>query len=844
MYLTLLVFSSLYARSDNLNNPDSINKLLGLSSDSLKLDLLLKAANEYNNINNELSIEYAKIAESLAKKLNQPQMQVSAEIIIGKAYYNKGDYSNAIEQTEKAQELATSINDSIHFIDIYQNYSLIYSKLGNFKKALDYSQLAFALVGRFNQQNKLADLVRETGNIYFSFGEATIALDFYQKSLNICKEAKDEEGMSKALNNIGRIYSENKQYSKALEFLNKSLEIKYKHDNKLGIANTLLNIGTIYLRQEKYLLAIDYFKQSISFYSKVSFNEGISNAYQYLGNTYLKSNNFQESEESYNKALDIAERNKFKPLLVTITLGQSELYSKMTNYKTAYEKFLEYKILRDSVFSSERRTLLMELDAKYRLQSKEKQIEFLSKDQELKDAQRKKLVFWIAFLIAAALFLISLTYFIYSRMRFKNKLNIKLIEEISQRKIIEDELQRHQEHLEALVDDRTKDLKIAKDKAEESDMLKTAFLANMSHEIRTPMNAIVGFSNLLLDPESTETEKEEYVHLINSNSDNLMNLINDIIDISIIEAGQIKITKSSVCIFDTLEELRLIFNQELVKVGKSQIDLKVEYNLSDPLVSLTTDKNRFKQIFSNLISNAIKFTNKGSVIFGVKEREQNSNFFTFYVKDTGVGIPECNRESIFDRFSKFNADDDSKLFSGTGLGLALCREIIELLGGNIWLESKVGKGSTFYFTLPHLLSRDNIDLDISYVQENPTSFDFSDKTVIIAEDVVSNYQLLRAYLFKTGINIVWAKNGFEVINYLTNNKNVDLILMDVQMPVMDGIKTIEVIRSTGNKVPVIVQTAFALTDEIEKCFSAGCNDYIVKPIRKEELMNIIYSYLS
>lgn len=842
MYLTLLVFSSLYARSDNLNNPDSINKVLALSSDSLKLDLLIKSANEYNNINNDLSIEFAKIAESLAKKLNIPQKQVSAQIIIGKAYYNKGDYSNAIEQTEKAQELATSINDSIHFIDIYQNYSLIYSKLGDFKKALDYSQLAFSLVGRFNQQSKLADLVRETGNIYFSFGESTIALDFYQKSLNICKEAKDEEGMSKALNNIGRIYSENKQFSKALEFLNKSLEIKYKHDNKLGIANTLLNIGTIYLRQEKYTLAVDHFKQAISFYSKVSFNEGISNAYQYLGNTYLKSNDFQESEESFNTALEIAEKNKFKPLLVTITLGQSELYAKMTNYKTAYEKFLEYKILRDSVFSSERRTLLMELDAKYRLQSKEKQIQFLSKDQELKDAQRKKLIFWIAFLIAAALFLVSLTYFIYSRMRFKNKLNIKLVEEISQRKIIEAELQRHQEHLEALVDDRTKDLKIAKDKAEESDMLKTAFLANMSHEIRTPMNAIVGFSNLLLDPESTQPEKEEYIHLINSNSDNLMNLINDIIDISIIEAGQIKITKSTVCIFDTLEELRLIFDQELFKVGKSQIDLKVEYNLSDPLVSLTTDKNRFKQIFSNLISNAIKFTNNGSVIFGVKGL--NSNSFTFYVKDTGVGIPECNRESIFDRFSKFNTDDDSKLFSGTGLGLALCREIIELLGGNIWLESKVGEGSVFYFTLPHLISGDNIDLDISYVQETPSSFDFKDKTVIIAEDVVSNYQLLRAYLFKTGINIVWAKNGSEVINYLTNNKNVDLILMDVQMPVMDGIKTIEVIRSTGNKVPVIVQTAFALTDEIEKCFNAGCNDYIVKPIRKEELMNIIYSYLS
>jgi len=393
-----------------------------------------------------------------------------------------------------------------------------------------------------------------------------------------------------------------------------------------------------------------------------------------------------------------------------------------------------------------------------------------------------------------------------------------------------------------LVEDRTKDLKIAKDKAEESDMLKTAFLANMSHEIRTPMNAIVGFSNLLLDPESSESERLEYIRLINANSDNLMNLINDIIDISIIEVGQIKINNTPVCVFDTLDELQLVFKQEMQKTNKSNIELIFEFGLDNQKFSIITDKNRLKQVLSNLISNAIKFTNKGSIAFGVKE--SNSNFLTFYVKDSGIGIPECNRESIFDRFSKFSVEDESKIFSGTGLGLALCREIVLLLGGNIWFESSPNVGSTFYFTLPRLISYDNADLDPSFIQDIPTSLNFNNKTVLIAEDVVSNYQLLKAYLLKTGINILWAKNGQEVIQLLENNNSIDLVLMDIQMPFMDGIKTIEAIRKAGNKVPVIVQTAFALNEEIEKCLNAGCNDYLVKPIRKEDLMSLLFNYLN
>lgn len=833
LILFLLIYSSTNIRADITNSPNNNISLLSQYSDSSKLELLLKSANEYSSTNADLSIEYAKIAINISIKLKKPEKQVSAEVVLGKAFFIKGDYTKSIEFLDDAQKLTLSINDSINLIDIFQTYSLVYTKIGDFPKALEYTQKAYFLVGKLNQQSKMADLVRETGNIYFSFGESTIALDFYQKSLDICKTKKDQVGMSKALNNIGRIYSESGEYSKALDYLSQSLEIKMKDDNILGVANTLLNIGTIYYRQEDFPKAIDYFTQSNINYTKVNFLEGISNSYQFLGRSYLGDKQYKLSEQSFTKALEIANKAHIKTLMVTIYLGFSELYAKTNRYTNAYQSLLKYKELTDSVFSEERRNLLMELDAKYNLQAKEKQIHLLSKEQELKDAQRKKLIILNALLIIAALFLVTFIYFIHSRMRFRGKVNRQLLDEISQRKSVEEELHQYQIHLEAIVEDRTKDLKIAKDKAEESDMLKTAFLANMSHEIRTPMNAIVGFSNLLLDNDPTDTEKEDFVKQINANSEVLMNLISDIIDISIIESGQIKLNKSKVYPAEMIKELLTIFEIEKHKINKDFISLSTEYENSLKSIFIITDAIRLKQVLSNLISNALKFTHQGSIIIGFKQ--SNPNNIIFYIKDTGIGIAPANHEAIFERFSKYNAESETTLLPGTGLGLAICRELVQYMGGNIWFDSAVNKGSTFYFSLPY--SVDDLTV-IGYKSNEKDSYselDLSGKTIIIAEDVLSNFKLIKAFLRQTNVNLLWARDGKEVINMLENHA-VDLILMDIQMPLMDGIKTTELIRNMLNKTPIIIQTAYAFNNEIERSYAAGCNDYITKPIKKEELL--------
>ncbi len=838
--LFLFISSTANIKADIIYSPDSINKVLSQSSDSTRLELLLKSANDFNNSNTNLSIEYAKIAIALAEKLKNPQKQVDAELIIGKALFLKGEYTKAIEQLENAQLQTLAIDDSINLIDIFRIYSLVYTRIGDFKKALEYSEKGFNLIGKLKQQDKLADIVRETGNIYYSFGEYKIALDFYEKSFTNSQTKNDQIVMAKALNNIGQVYIDLAQYSKALDYLNRSLVIKNKFDNTLSYTITLHNIGTIYFRQKDYPKAINYFKQSNSIYTKINYVAGISDSYQYLGRSYLKTKQYQLSEESFTKALALAKKARIKPLMVTIYSGLSELYSETGRFNDAFFSLSKSKEINDSVFSEERRNLLMELDAKYNLQAKEKQINLLSKEQEIENIQRKKLVIWNILLAFAAFFLILIIYLIYSRMRFRGKINRQLLEEINQRKIVEEELHRHQDHLEAIVEDRTKDLKIAKDKAEESDMLKTAFLANMSHEIRTPMNAIIGFSNLLLEKETSENERKDYVRQISSNSDILMNLINDIIDISMIESGQIKINKSEVCLAEVIHDLSALFEQEKHKINKGHISISLDYDQNLNKLLIIADINRLKQVLSNLISNALKFTHQGSIVIGFKQ--SNAHKIIFFVRDSGIGIAPSHQEAIFERFSKFNSECETMLFPGTGLGLTICRELIQLMGGNIWFESEINKGSTFFFTLPYLSLNESHEFEETRSSESTPGLDFKGKTIIVAEDVISNFKLIKAFLKLANVNLLWAKDGKEVIDMLELH-TVDLILMDIQMPVMDGILTTIQIRGKGNNTPIIIQTAYALNNEKDKCFAVGCNDYITKPINKEELLIKMSKYI-
>jgi signal transduction histidine kinase/ligand-binding sensor domain-containing protein/CheY-like chemotaxis protein len=408
------------------------------------------------------------------------------------------------------------------------------------------------------------------------------------------------------------------------------------------------------------------------------------------------------------------------------------------------------------------------------------------------------------------------------------------------------ELEKHRTELELLVQDRTKDMEKAKERAEESDKLKSAFLANMSHEIRTPLNAIIGFVNLLSEDQIHDDEKKEFYEIIQSNGFSLLNLINDIIDFSKIEAGQLDISFSELNLSKLFDEIYHTYEEELKRLELSHgRSLKIKLNKShlDKLPVLVSDYVRLKQIFSNLINNAIKFTHHGSIEYGIKEITKDKGII-FYVKDTGIGIDRKNFEIIFDRFRKIE-DDKITLYRGAGLGLSITKYLVEKLGGEIWLESEVGKGTVFFFKIPAKTPQVTSGKAISTFTSSGLPIpDWSRKGVLIVEDEASNFMVVESMLKKTKIEVYWAKNGEEAIDLFRKNiRKIDVILMDIKLPKMNGFEVTEEIRKISESVPVIALTAYALPKEEHLIRQEDFDDYMAKPIIRDKLLRVMSQHM-
>jgi PAS domain S-box-containing protein len=377
------------------------------------------------------------------------------------------------------------------------------------------------------------------------------------------------------------------------------------------------------------------------------------------------------------------------------------------------------------------------------------------------------------------------------------------------------------------------ELEKSKEKAEESDKLKTAFLHNISHEIRTPMNAIIGFSALLGEPDNNPETQASFIQSIQDGSNQLLSIITDIVDISSIEAN---ILKKKISPVDINMVLNSLYNQFRIKAIENSNSLSVKYDHNAENIILHTDSTKLVQILSNLINNGLKFTKEGQVEFGYTNKV---SLIEFYVSDTGIGIPADEHLRVFNNFYQVE-NDLSRQYGGTGLGLAISKAYVELLGGNIWLESEPGKGSTFYFSIPNISTQEESsgNKDISDSKDPEFKYPVS---ILVAEDDDQNFNLIVHQLADPNIKIARAMNGKEALDLCISKKDFNIVLMDIKMPVMDGYTATELIKKTHPNLPVIAQTAFA--NEREKAMACGCDDFISKPFKKEELLSIIRKHL-
>lgn len=378
-----------------------------------------------------------------------------------------------------------------------------------------------------------------------------------------------------------------------------------------------------------------------------------------------------------------------------------------------------------------------------------------------------------------------------------------------------------------------KNLQTALLKAEESDRMKSAFLANMSHEIRTPMNAIIGFSGMLDDPSNDKETHDKYMRIINENCQQLLNIIDDLVDISKIEIGEITLDMTDVCLNKMMDS---IYESYHSRTTIKDLSLNLEKGLDEPLCCVSVDQGKLRQILDNLLTNAVKFTSSGGVHFGYSLKE---NELEFFVRDTGIGIEPEYHESIFDRFFKVEKHKYS-VFRGTGLGLAITKAFVNKFGGEIIVNSVPGEGSEFRFTMPYL----PVKSDKTVIPEIEKPADGKNQiTLLVVEDEEDNYHLLEILLRKRDFGILHAWTGKEALDLFENHPEIRLVLMDFKLPDISGEEVTRYIHSKKPELPIIAQTAYALAGDRERITQIGCIDYISKPIRRDEFYRVLGKYL-
>lgn len=758
------------------------------------------------------------IAENLIKQLENDKLSeeyIRTVYLKASANSNLENYSVALkdykicinhrffyEDTNKLAELKFNIARCYHCIaDIYnaQQWYLESLKLYQIKSNI-YGQ---------------AKVLQNIGIIESDRRRDGFAMVYYNKAYDLYHLLGNKAKEAAVLQNIGVVYSNQNNLKKTIEYYYKALKIFTSTGNIEGIASTENNIGIAYEKAEKYSEALSHYKIALANFKKLNSRTGIAYVYDNLGSLY-KNLNKDTALANYRLSLQYADSVEALDLLAYVNEEMAGLLEQMGKYKEALHYYKTAKQIQDSITHDDNKKKLSQAEAIF--QGELKDIEIQKKEFQLK-VQKRETTIYLCGVIVLAILLASLIWAYHKKT------------------LAENQIRKQQEYLEEQVQQRTNELKIEmfeRKAAEEADKLKTAFLANMSHEIRTPMNAILAFSNFLKDPEISGTQRNEYVKYINSCSISLLHLIDDILDTAKIEAKQLKIVETKCYVSSIIKELYVYF-QNHKKCLEGSITLKVKPHCLEKNYAITTDGTRLRQIFTNLLDNAFKFTDKGTIEFGFDI--YNSNML-FFVSDTGTGIPADKISFIFKRFGQLH-DNTKKIYKGTGLGLSISKNLVELLGGTMWVESREGKGSCFSFTIPAK------NLEISEITTakapenaaNTKTINWKSFNILVAEDDDLNYKLIHIALSKTQANILRASNGEEVLKIVSETPDIHTVLMDIQMPVLDGYETTKRLKSRFPDIFVIAQTAFAMSDDKEKCFQAGCDDYISKPIDVDELYN-------
>lgn len=751
--------------------------------------------------------------------LDSPQVTTHSPFYIQaiylKAQANKylENYTIALKDYEECLKYPYFTKDTVKLADLKFNIARSYDFLSEVYNAMRYYSEALNLYQKTSNLDGQAKVLQNMGIIESDLKRDSLAMFYYLKALDLYKITGNKLNQAAIYQNIGVIYLNQKKYPQTIDHYKKALRVFTSLKDHDGIGTVENNLGMVFEQTGNYKEALSHYKKALYHFQQINSREGLAYLFDNLASLYRRMKSYDISILYYKKGLAYADTIKINDFLAYENKELASLYETMGLYADALKFYKKAMAIEDSIESKEANKKFASAEATF--QDELKDVELQKKELQIKTQIREKII-----LLVGVIALIGMLFWLIAALRKKI--------------LAERLLKKHQETLEKEVIERTQELRteiLERQAAEEADKLKTAFLANMSHEIRTPMNAILAFSNFLKDPELTFVQRNEYINYINSCSKSLLHLIDDILDTAKLEAKQLKISISEYYVNSMLNELFVYYSNHK-KVVQKEVELVLNPECVSKNYILLTDGIRLRQIFNNLLDNAFKFTEKGTIEFGFRMMEHN---LEFYVNDTGIGIPKEKKNLVFQRFGLIH-DNNHKLYKGTGLGLSISKNLVELLGGNMWFETEEGKGSAFTFTLP------NTSLKITEILGSSTQHPKTEKhlnllnyTILVAEDDDLNFKLIQIALNKTKANVIRAKNGQEVLTVLSNDSGIDIILMDIQMPILDGYAATQQVKKLYPHIPVIAQTAFAMSEDKERCFEVGCDDYISKPLDMEEL---------
>jgi len=675
-------------------------------------------------------------------------------------------------------------------LSVNESYSGYYDKA--FKllfHALDYAR------DTLKDREMIGGVYLSLAVLYYEHNDTLKAIEFNKLALKEMTEINQLDMMASVNNNLALQYSDLGKYDSAEFYFRESIRLFHKDNEDPHLRKPLINLAEVFRLTQQYDSAIIYTRNAIHNAILLQDNASLGDAYFQIAKTFTDIGELDSAGRYYLMAKENIEMYQSEPAFILFYINLADFYTLKGDYKLAYEYLQKAVAIKDLIFNTENNKVLKEMDVKYQATQKEKEI--LIQEEQIK---RQQILNYS--MLAVAVFFLLLIFFIRKTKRQLEEKN-KLVE-------------------------------AARERAERSEKFKQQFLANMSHEIRTPMNAVMGMTNLLID-KNPRIDQRKYLEGIQKSSDNLLHIINDILDLSKIEAGKIELEQIDFSIPEVVHQVEQTLRHKAEEKGL-QLIISI-----DPLVPeiVIGDPGRLNQILMNLAGNAIKFTEKGSVTFKVTPTTDRS--IEFSIIDTGIGIARDKLQSVFENFSQAHASDTRK-FGGTGLGLTICKQLVELMGGKILIESEEGSGSTFLFTLEMPIGSKEKLLEQKSSEQIDESI-LNGLKILLVDDNIDNRIVARDTLeLNASLTIVEAINGKEAIEKLSMD-DFDIVLMDVQMPVMDGYEATRQIRNdilTSKKdIPIIALTASVIRSDLDKCRAAGMNDYVPKPFKTYQLITSI-----